>query len=559
MPFIQFKGKTAVESYHHSVPHHTLEFDSKLSVLGKGEKPGLDGNLIIEGDNLLALKALLPTHAGRIKCIYIDPPYNTGNEGWVYNDNLTQPQFKEWIGQTVGKEGEDATRHDKWCCMMYPRLQLLKELLRDDGVILVSIDDNEIQHLRMLMDEIFGVENLVACVCWQKKYSASNDHQGVAPMHDFILVYQKSSEFKRNLLPRTAIQDRAYKNPDNDPRGPWKPADCTCNKTKDERPNLYYPIRNPHVGKDVWPDEKRVWAYSEDIMQENIENNFLWWGKDGKNSTPALKNFLRDVQQGLVPTTWWPQEDVGHTDEAKKEIQRILGSLAVNLTPKPVDLLRRIVRIGASKNDLILDSFAGGGTTGHAVLALNQEDGGNRKFILVQMPYDTKDNEKDKFNICQKITAERVRRVMHGYTYATQKGKKEKVEGFGGSFTYARVGNPLFGEYRDFGKKLPAYEELAKYIFYTETSRDFDLKAMNEKTGKIGEHSGTSYYLLYTPNDNEDRQLDLPWLETLQKTDNNRNVVVYCEKIHVHRDDLAKYEQETKRTVRPMVVPYNLK
>jgi adenine-specific DNA-methyltransferase len=272
-----------------------------------------------------------------------------------------------------------------------------------------------------------------------------------------------------------------------------------------------------------------------------------------------LKNFLRDVQQGLVPTTWWPQEDVGHTDEAKKEIQRILGSLAVNLTPKPVDLLRRIVRIGASKNDLILDSFAGGGTTGHAVLALNQEDGGNRKFILVQMPYDTKDNEKDKFNICQKITAERVRRVMHGYTYATQKGKKEKVEGFGGSFTYARVGNPLFGEYRDFGKKLPAYEELAKYIFYTETSRDFDLKAMNEKTGKIGEHSGTSYYLLYTPNDNEDRQLDLPWLETLQKTDNNRNVVVYCEKIHVHRDDLAKYEQETKRTVRPMVVPYNLK
>ena len=148
MPVLQFKGKTAVENYHHTVPHHRLEFDAKLSLLAKGEKPSLDGNLIIEGDNLLALKALLPTHAGKVKCIYIDPPYNTGNEGWVYNDNLTQPQFKEWIGRTVGKEGEDACRHDKWCCMMYPRLTLLRELLADDGVILVSIDDNEVHNLR---------------------------------------------------------------------------------------------------------------------------------------------------------------------------------------------------------------------------------------------------------------------------------------------------------------------------------------------------------------------------------------------------------------------------
>src|SRR5262249_53208281 len=313
MPVLQFKGKSVVENYHHTVPHHILQFDQGLSCLGKGAKPGVDGNLIIEGDNLLALKALLPTHAGRIKCIYIDPPYNTGNEGWVYNDNLTQPQFKEWIGRTVGKEGEDATRHDKWCCMMYPRLQLLKELLRDDGAIFVSIDDNEQAHLRMLMDEIFGPENFAACICWQKKYSASNDHKGIAPMHDFLLAYQKSSAFRRNLLPRTAEQDRAYKNPDNDPRGPWKAADYTCNKTRQERPNLYYGVTNPNTGEDVWPDEKRVWAYSEDVTEENVKNNLLWWGKDGTNSAPALKNLLRDVQGGLVPTTWWPQEDVGHT------------------------------------------------------------------------------------------------------------------------------------------------------------------------------------------------------------------------------------------------------
>ena len=192
-------------------------------------------------------------------------------------------------------------------------------------------------------------------------------------------------------------------------------------------------------------------------------------------------------------------------------------------------------------------------------MKLNKEDGGNRVSFSCNFPTIRRNNEKDKFNICEKITAERVRRVNQGYTYTRPKGKKEKVEGLGGSFTYARVGKPLFGEYRDWGKQLPGYEDLAKYIFYTETSRDFDRKAMNEKTGKIGEHHGTSYYLLYTPDGQEDRRLDMEWLKGLDKTEKNRNLVVYCEKIWVHRDDLAKFEQETKRTVRPMIVPFNLK
>lgn len=222
MPVLQFKGKTAVECYHHTVPHHVLEFDPKLSVLGKGEKPGLDGNLIIEGDNLVALKALLPTHAGRIKCIYIDPPYNTGNEGWVYNDNLTQPQFKEWLGQTVGKEGEDATRHDKWCCMMYPRLQLLKELLHEEGAIFVSIDDNEVAPLRLLMDEIFGSENFVANIIWRNS-TGPKQSKLFSTSHDYILAFAKKAEsWKRNLLPRTPEQEADYDNPDDDPRGPWR-------------------------------------------------------------------------------------------------------------------------------------------------------------------------------------------------------------------------------------------------------------------------------------------------------------------------------------------------
>src|SRR5213593_2673317 len=190
MPVLQFKGKAAVESYHHTIPHHVLEFDESLSVIGKGDRPGLDGNVIIEGDNLLALKALLPTHAGRIKCIYIDPPYNTGNEDWVYNDNLTQPQFKEWIGKTVGKEGEDFTRHDKWCCMMYPRLELLKEFLADDGVILVSIDDNEFANLRLLMDEIYGADNFIASLVWEK--TRKNDAKYFSLGHEYMLVFAKS-------------------------------------------------------------------------------------------------------------------------------------------------------------------------------------------------------------------------------------------------------------------------------------------------------------------------------------------------------------------------------
>ena len=206
MPVLQFKGKSAIESYHHVVPHHRLEFDEKLSVLPKGEKPGLDGNLIIEGDNLLALKALLPTHAGRVKCIYIDPPYNTGNEGWVYNDNLTQPQFKEWIGRTVGKEGEDACRHDKWCCMMYPRLELLKELLREDGAIWISIDDNEVHHLRCLMNEVFGSENFIATVIWQKMDSPKNTAIHLSEDHDYIVVYAKNGELWRpNSPPRYSV------------------------------------------------------------------------------------------------------------------------------------------------------------------------------------------------------------------------------------------------------------------------------------------------------------------------------------------------------------------
>lgn len=556
MPILQFKGKTAIECYHHTVSHHTLEFDSKLSVLGKGETPGLDGNLIIEGDNLVALKALLPTHAGRIKCIYIDPPYNTGNEGWVYNDNLTQPQFKEWIGQTVGKEGEDATRHDKWCCMMYPRLQLLKELLRDDGAIFMSIDDNEVASLRMLMDEVFGEENRVTSIVRQTRISPDNDEKFITATHDALLIYLKSTGIASPFrFKRSEEQDARYENPDDDPRGPWTSSDLT---RREFREHDYYEITLPS-GRKVKPSQGRSWGVPKETFERLKKENRIWFGPDG-NAMPRRKRFLSEVRGGLVPVSWWTVEVGGSNEDGKKEVNRIFSENPNAFpNPKPVSLIMRILELTTEAEDLVLDSFAGSGTTAHAVLELNKEDGGNRKFILVQQPYDTKENEREKFNICQKVAADRIRRVIHGYSYSTQKGKKEKVAGLGGSFAYARVGNPLFGEYRDWGKQLPGYEDLAKYIFYTETSRDFDRKMMNEKTGKIGEHHGTSYYLLYTPDGQEDRRLDMEWLKGLDKMEKNRNLVVYCEKIWVHRDDLAKFEQETKRTVRPMIVPFNLK
>lgn len=549
MPSLQFKGKTAVETYHYSVPHHTLEFDQSLSVLPQNEAPSLDGNLIIEGDNLLALKALLPTHAGRIKCIYIDPPYNTGNEGWVYNDNLTQPQFKEWIGQVVGKEGEDASRHDKWCCMMYPRLQLLKELLHDEGAIFVSLDDNEIGHLRLLMDEIFGEENFVACVAWQKKVSPANDAKWFSGDHEYVVVYAKSKDiWHPNRLIRNEQQEAYYKNSDNDPRGPWNSVVYTCNKSKQQRPNLYYPVVNPNTGEEVWPKETAVWKYSQDVYEQHLKDGMLYWGADGNAKSPRYKKFL-SVAGDIVPRSVWLYSDVGHTQEASGDLAELFPEGGFD-TPKPTRLIKRILQIATDADSLVLDSFAGSGTTAQAVLELNQEDAGNRKFVLVQQKYDSKDDEKKKLNICRTITAERVRRVITG----------QGVPATGGTFTYTKVSDsPLFGEYRDMGDNPPSYEELAKYVFYTETSRQWDAAGMERSSGKIGEHAGASYYLLYTPNGEEDAALDLKWLKQVALADPNAKLVVYCEKFWMHRDQLRHWEADNHKSVRAMIVPFNLK
>jgi len=391
VPTLDWIGKKAVLNHHRQVPFRLLKADPKLSV---GDPDC--GNLLVQGDNLVALKALLPYYAGQVKCIYIDPPYNTGNENWVYNDAVNSPEIRNWLGKAVGGEAEDLSRHDKWLCMMYPRLCLLRQFLRDDGAIFVNIDDNEAVFLRCVMDEIFGSRNFIATIVWQKKQSPQNDAINLSDMHDYIVVYAKKAKasrndingWQRNLLPRTGRQINRYQNPDGDPRGPWTSVDYTCNKTADERPNLYYPIVHPTTGKEIWPPRSTVWRFDPEGHARNVAEQKVWWGKEGK-SGPRLKRFLADVSEGVVPSTWWTREDVGDNQQSRREFRQIFGKEGVDFqTPKPVTLILKIIDIATSPGDIVMDSFAGSGTTGHAVLHANKRDGvpvqrelDNRRFF----------------------------------------------------------------------------------------------------------------------------------------------------------------------------------
>ncbi len=387
-----------------------LSLDATLS---HGEAPWQ--NLIIEGDNFDALRYLRMTHAGRIRCIYIDPPYNTGNRDFVYNDRFVDRSHR--------------FRHSLWLDFMYPRLQLARDLLADDGVIFVSIDDNELFRLGMLMDRVFGEANKVATCIWQKRYSREN-RGAIGDAHEYLLVYATSpDEFKqtRNMVPMTEKQASSYKNPNGDPKGPWQSVSMTA---QGFRPNQMYEIVGPD-GTVHRPPEGRCWGMVEAEFLKLLGKDRIYFGKDGKG-VPRQIRYLSEVG-GVVPWTWWPHEEVGHTDEARKEIQSILGTQTAFDTPKPVRLIERVLQIAMRPGDIALDFFAGSGTTAHAVAKLNAEDGGNRKFILVSSTEATVD-QPDK-NLCRDVCAERVRRVLGGYTNA----KGEAVPGLGGGFAYLRT------------------------------------------------------------------------------------------------------------------------
>ena len=478
MPTLNWIGKDAVVNHHLQVPFHLLR---DVPELGCGE-PG-EGNLIVEGDNLTALKALLPYYAGQVKCIYIDPPYNTGNEGWAYNDNVKSPLITEWLGKAVGKEGETLDRHDRWLCMMYPRLALLRQFLREDGAIFISLDDNEIHTLRYAMDEIFGSTNFITTVLWQKVYSPKNSARHFSEDHDYIVVYAKNAEtWKPNLVPRSEDQDSAYKNRDNDPRGDWKTSDLSARNPYSEG---LYSVVCPSGRVINGPPTGRFWTISKDKFEACDTDKRIWWGKTG-NSIPQLKRFLSEVKQGVVPQTMWFYGDVGHTQDAKKELLQLVefpDSASVFVTPKPTRLIERILQIATSPGDLVLDSFAGSGTTGHAVLKLNRAtaDQEPRRFILVEM----------EAKIAREITAERVRRVAEGYENA----KGEQVEGLGGGFRYCELGEPLFdesGKIRD----TVSFADLARHVYFTETGEPLP-RGRVTKSPFLGECRGVGIYLLY--------------------------------------------------------------
>lgn len=376
-------------------------------------------NLIIEGDNYDALRYLRMTHAGKVKCIYIDPPYNTGNRDFVYNDHFFDKNHR--------------FRHSVWLEFMYQRLILARDLLHPEGVIFVSIDDNELFPLGMLMNRVFGEKNFVANVIWQKVYAPKNTAKHFSMDHDYILVYAIDGDLWRpNPVSRTEAQDKAYKNPDDDSRGVWRADGVSARNPYSKG---LYPIKCPSGRILSGPPKGRYWVYAEEKFKQLDADNRIWWGVDGDNN-PAIKRFLSEVREGRVPQTLWPYTEVGHTQEAKKEMLDILEfetSASVFSTPKPTRLLDRILQIATNKDDLVLDFFAGSGTTAHSILKLNKVDGGKRRFILVSNSEATE--EEPNKNLCRDVCAERVRRAMKGY----RSNKDEEVPGLGGGFAYLKT------------------------------------------------------------------------------------------------------------------------
>ena len=450
MPTLQFKGRQAVANHHLVIPYHTLDEVPELDYpRGKSRD-----HLIVEGDNLLALKALLPQYLGGVKCIYIDPPYNTGQEGWVYNDKVSSPLIKEWLKREVGRD--DLTRHDKWLCMMMPRLKLLRELLTDDGVIFISIDDNEVHHLRALGDDIFGEENFVAIMTWETTKGAQGlvRENKIVVNSEFILCYAKEkSQFAFNGLDRTEAD--GFSNPDNDLKGPWK------------RQYLQRFGQGFKKRKIINPANKMVFEFETPYTLEKINE----WIKRGEiifpktnDKYPARKEYLSQYKN--------KKQLVSHlgiyaTKSYTEKMQTLFDKQKIFNNPKPDALIEFLISQSTTPDSLVLDSFAGSGTTMQAVMDLNQKDGGNRKCILVQMTESTQQAPSaHSKNICRDITRERIKRAIEKHGYET-------------GFKYLKVGGAIDEESLLAGQ-LPTFEQLAEYVYYLCTGERLRDKAAME-------------------------------------------------------------------------------
>ncbi|MDE2774656.1 MAG: site-specific DNA-methyltransferase [Chloroflexota bacterium] len=497
MPTLEFKGKNHIYAHHLTVPYRPLQLDESRSLLPEsdnGKTSLTDQNLIIHGDNLEALKALLPHYAGRVKCIYIDPPYNTGNEVWHYNDNVNSPMMQDWLKKHGPVDGEDLERHDKWLCMMWPRLHLLRELLSDDGVIFISIDYNEEHHLRMLMDELFGevqYRNTFVVARVKKNIREREKIRALNFGYNSLLFYGKSDESL--IVPPTKFQKKKVR---------WHAFDA---------PGIRQTMEYELFG--MQPPEGRHWMYSEDRAVEMIDA-----GRLRPNPRSGKPQYLLDESnQTMLDTNW-------------TDLQEYDSKFNFPYGEKNVELIHRLVGMIDDKDAVILDSFAGSGTTAHAVLALNQEDGGNRRFILVECE-----------DYADSITAERVRRVIRGVPTAKNTQLKE---GLGGSFAYCTLGEAIDVDSLLEGDELPSYSDLASYLLHTATgisASTQDLQSSDED-GRFYSSDETDYYLIYAPSleflRSGDAALNLERAERIR--DKGRSAVVFAAAKFISQSELSK-------------------
>ncbi|OHD12911.1 MAG: type III restriction endonuclease subunit M [Spirochaetes bacterium GWB1_36_13] len=546
MPTLNWIGKDKIINHHQDVPfrvfNHKYSFSSKD---GRRETETKSGNKIIHGDNLEALKSLLPEYEGKIDIIYIDPPYNTGKEKWRYTDNVSHPKIQKWINEVVGVEGEDLTRHDKWLCMMYPRIKLLHRLLKEDGLFFCSIDDYEHGNLKPMLDLIFGYNNFLNNIIWQRAFSPINTKKRFSANHDFIISYAKNKQLVELSLPRSSDADNRYSNPDNDPRGNWTSGDLTVGPVVESK---LYKIKTPS-GNIFTPPLGRCWVVDENKYNELLADKRIWFGEHGDNM-PRLKRFLSEVKDGMTPITVWLYSEVGHTQEAKKEIKELFPKSKLPFeTPKPTKLMEKILSLKNNPNAIILDSFAGTGSTGHAVLNLNKKDGGNRKFILVELE-----------DYIEEITATRIKKAINGYEFKGKKksiissysinysniknstkiieefenlkinnefedvkiesennqiiitGQKyyeEKTEGTGGEFDFYELGQPIFKDGVNLNEEI-GEKKIREYIYYTETKQYLKREQSPESKYLLDTLNDTGYYFYY-----EKDRLTALCLETL--------------------------------------------
>jgi adenine-specific DNA-methyltransferase len=539
MATLQFKGKATVWNHHLSVPYHTLEKDVRKSLKGTDDSE----NLIIEGDNLLALKALLPQYQGRVKCIYIDPPYNTGNEGWVYSDSVNSPMIKDWLGKTVGKD--DLTRHDKWLCMMTPRLKLLRELLTVDGCIFVSVDNNEVHRLRDLLDEVFGEENFVGTFVWRKKEGGGQTDDYFVTEHEYVIVYRKTDTFR--WLDEEIPQDGSSFGKE-DEHGKYKAVKLAKWGTaakREDRPSMYFPLQAPN-GKKVYPiapdGSEGRWRVGQKRLEGLVANGLVEWiERDGK-WLPYEKIYFENGDVKVIKERSIIF-DLFFTGDGTNELTGLFGTKDFFENPKPSGLIKYLLTYTTDNDSIILDSFAGSGTTAQAVLDLNKEDKGTRKFILVQMPEEVKKNTaayKAGFHWIHEITRERVKRVIE-----TMKIKM--------GFAYYTLGPAIDADSLLEGK-LPKYNVFAKYVYYLATGKNHsDEKKISEKDDFVGSTGNESIWLLYKPDMDALKTLaiTLDWAQETHKKDRGRKVV-YAPACYLDDETLDQYN------IKFVSIPYNL-